>query len=269
MKPVRLNLSPIAAFCGFFAYSYGLVHLARAHWLFELAILLFPLFLLEFFARQGQWQSRTRLLFLESSFVLLCVVSKVSLSNFEGAQETLLNGLFGVFFVFQVGGFLAAQIKKKAYIAAAATSALGVGIAFWFFLGTGLSTSPEGGLLFFGGNAPRLLQAMYVTWFFCIMTTEYADQFPRGSGTLAHFASICVALGSGEFFHARILTAVHLLFLFACFTIQPIKKDLSKEVFFIPGSSSLNNGGRTKTIVGMTFALATWGLAIVLMATGG
>lgn len=74
----------------------------------------------------------------------------------------------------------------------------------------------DGRLLVWGGDAPLALRLYYIAWCVNVLLVD-TRALPALSQAIVHFVSIGVAFGSGEFFHARLLTASHLLILDLCF----------------------------------------------------
>ena len=71
----------------------------------------------------------------------------------------------------------------------------------------------EGRLLVFGEDAPANVMLHYGFWLCGVLFVDYED-FIENSGTQAtHFGSFIVSCLSGEFWHARLLTASHLFVL--------------------------------------------------------
>jgi len=198
-------------FLGTLFYCYGIVHFARIHVAAEALITVaFVVLASRWFRREGEWVSRVRLMLLESFFNLICLLAKVLFLLGIVTQSGLVDNLFAAFFVLQVLGFVVSQLRKKRFAMLPASLAMGVGLAFWYASGSGVSSTPDGALHFWGGDAPLPLRWMYVFWVLGVILIEYRQLLPKATILCAHVASVAVAFTSDEFFHARILTASHL-----------------------------------------------------------
>tara|TARA_Y100001960_G_scaffold50535_1_gene51392 strand:- start:237 stop:527 length:291 start_codon:yes stop_codon:yes gene_type:complete len=51
---------------------------------------------------------------------------------------------------------------------------------------------------------------------------EYRSVLPKLTLAICHIASFVIAIGAEDFFHARIVTASHLLFLSLCFNLKSL-----------------------------------------------
>ncbi|EKK9988832.1 hypothetical protein PP645_004549, partial [Vibrio vulnificus] len=57
-------------------------------------------------------------------------------------------------------------------------------------------------------------------WLLQLLLVEYRYILPKVTILLAHLASLTIALQAEDFFHARIVTASHFLFLSLCFDFK-------------------------------------------------
>ena len=203
-------MSSLLFFIGAFVYSYGIVHFARLHVATESLIsVAFVALAAPWFRRDGEWISRVRLLVVESLFNAIALLAKVFLLLGISTDSSLLDNLFAGFFILQVLGFVVSQIRKRKFSLMPATAAMACGLTMWFLSGAGVHLTPDGALQFWGGDAPIYLRWMYVFWVLGVLLIEYASLLPKATIVLIHLASVAVAFNSGEFFHARILTASH------------------------------------------------------------
>ena len=123
--------------------------------------------------------------------------------------------MFAIFFVFQTGGFIFSQMKKKKYKCLPTSIAMGIALAYWFYNSIGEKTivTANNEVPFWGSNAPLYLQVMYTFWVANVFLVEFRQYLPKTTMYLAHAATMVVALTSNEFFHARVITASHLFIL--------------------------------------------------------
>lgn len=160
-------------------------------------------------------QEIKRILLLESGFNLICVLAITQLIS-----EGVTDSLFIFFFTVQASGFIFVQIKKKAFRSLPSSLCLSVAIAIWIFNGNQTEILDDGLLLIFGSVVPWQLKGIYLAWLTQILLSEYRHVLPKLTILLVHIASLTVALMADDFFHARIVTASHLLFLSLCFDLK-------------------------------------------------
>jgi hypothetical protein len=203
-------MSSLLFFIGAYVYCYGIVQFARIHVAAEAVIsVAFVALAAPWFRLEGEWISRVRLMVVESLFNLIALLAKVFLLLGIATDSPLIDNLFAGFFVLQVLGFVASQIRKRKFGIMPATAAMACGLTIWFLSGSGVQLTAEGALQFWGGEAPIYLRWMYVFWVMGVLLVEYASLLPKATIVLTHLASVAVAFNSDEFFHARILTASH------------------------------------------------------------
>ncbi|EKZ9199836.1 hypothetical protein RFA42_004435 [Vibrio vulnificus] len=157
----------------------------------------------------------TRILLLESGFNLLCVVALLHL-----LPLALMDKAFMVFFVLQAGGFLLVQRRKKAWLSFAVSVCLSFAILVWISQAGQPQVLDSGQLQLFGTAVPWQLKAIYTLWLLQLLLVEYRYILPKVTILLAHLASLTIALQAEDFFHARIVTASHFLFLSLCFDFK-------------------------------------------------
>ena len=203
-------MSSLLFFIGAYVYCYGIVHFARIHVATEALIsVAFVALAARWFRLEGEWISRVRLMVVESLFNAIALLAKVFLLLGIATNSPLLDNLFAGFFILQVLGFVASQIRKRKFSIMPATAAMACGLTMWFLSGAGVHLTSDGALQFWGGDAPIYLRWMYVFWVLGVLLVEYTSLLPKATIVLTHLASVAVAFNSGEFFHARILTASH------------------------------------------------------------
>ncbi|MFC5045161.1 hypothetical protein ACFSTE_16605 [Aquimarina hainanensis] len=203
-----------------FIYCHGIVSLAKASVWFELSITILILLIgLPFFQKTDNFAEIRRLLILETTFNVLCLITKFSPLDIPIWSKTL-DIAFSVFFLLQIMGFIVSQIKKKTWTSIPASIALAISIILWNLSGSGVLITANNEIQFWGGNAPKHLQLIYFLWLLNILLVEYRALLPKLTVVLAHIASFIVAYNSEEFFHARILTASHLFVLNCIFVYK-------------------------------------------------
>lgn len=245
-------------------YCYGILHFARIHVAAEaLVSVVFVALALPWFRLEGEWISRIRLMVIESLFNMIALLAKVFLLLGIATDSRLLDYLFAGFFVLQILGFVVAQVRKRKLSIMPATAAMAVGLTMWFLSGSGVRLTPEGALQFWGGDAPVYLRWMYVFWVLGVLLVEYGSLLPKATILLTHLASVAVAFNSGEFFHARILTASHFFIINFVFLYE--KKGFGGQTYaWMPWLASLTARGdddRWKP------ALVTWLVNIACVGT--
>ncbi|YCO01239.1 hypothetical protein ACB087_09470 [Vibrio sp. VNB-15] len=159
-----------------------------------------------------------RILCLETGFNLLCFLAVSQWISIEHVEKGLI-----VFFVFQSVGFLLVQLKKQAYLSMFISMVLVAAIAYWIHSGTQTTLLGEGKIVLFGEAVPWQLKVIYGFWLAQLLLVEYRSVLPKLTLAICHIASFMVAIGAEDFFHARIVTASHLLFLSLCFNLKSIE----------------------------------------------
>src|SRR5262249_18042094 len=206
---------------------------------------------------------------VETLFNVLCLWVKVSVPPGTAASTSLFDHLFAAFFVLQVGGFALSEWRMRRYDCLAASLCMGVGLAWWFLHGTGTTVTASGQIHFWGGDAPVWLRWMYVSWVTGILLLEQNRTFPKVTIQVVHLASVAVAFSSGEFFHARILSASHLFVLNFVFLYE--SRGWGGEHFaLLPTLSRVIATGpsaeRARRVIGIAVNLVCVGLLVMWMA---
>ncbi|QDO83759.1 hypothetical protein FM037_11595 [Shewanella psychropiezotolerans] len=197
-------------------YATGFYQLAQSSVVITVLITLFlPVLFWPLTRTVENHQEIKRILMLESCFNVICVLA-LTQSISQGATDIL----FVVFFILQAGGFIAVQIKKKAFHSLPSSLCLSVAIAVWIFNGNQTELLGDGNLLIFGSQVPWQLKGIYLAWLAQVILSEYRHILPKLTILLVHMASFIVAVMADDFFHARIVTASHLLFLSLCFDLK-------------------------------------------------
>ncbi|EGQ9889683.1 hypothetical protein NTH45_003690 [Vibrio cholerae] len=187
-------------------------------------------------------QEITRILILESAFNLLCVVALLHIIPFS-----VMDKAFMVFFVFQAGGFLLVQKRKKAWLSLAVSLCLSFAILVWIVQAGQTQLLDSGHLQLFGTPVPWQLKAIYTLWLLQLLLVEYRYILPKVTLLLAHLASLTIALQAEDFFHARIVTASHFLFLSLCFDFKN-REWGGNEFAALPLLGKLHNPNVSKVI---------------------
>jgi hypothetical protein len=195
-------------------YLWGLVHLARLSVWAELGIaVLFPLVILVLGKVKPHSRRTLYLVGIETWFLLMVILSKFSIQYEFPFGNRIAKWGIAVFFVFQIGGFWVTQIRRKklAGFLQSCIGALLILLLFTALPGTH-TQDPDGRFLMWGAEVPAWMMAFYSFWVVNVLFSD-SKRFPYISQVWVHLISVGIALGSGEFFHARLLTACHLFFL--------------------------------------------------------
>ena len=158
-----------------------------------------------------------RILCLETGFNLLCFLAVSQWVSVEYVDKGLI-----VFFILQSAGFIMVQIKKQAYLSALISMVLAAAIAYWIHIGAQTTLLGEGSILLFGEAVPWQLKLIYGFWLMQLLLVEYRSVLPKLTLAICHIASFVIAIGAEDFFHARVVTASHLLFLSLCFNLKSL-----------------------------------------------
>lgn len=217
-------------------YQVGVVHAARLHVLVEIGIALgFPVALaLGRFFRETNPRI-LQLLWFESGYNVLVILNKLALGAELPGAATVVGYGFGLFFVVQVYGFVSFELGERRYVGVAQSLVLGGLIAAWFFTAAdhGGRIDAAGRFLMWGEDAPLAVQIGYAVWVINALACDLNDLHLRL--LVLHLASVTVALTSGEFFHARLLTASHLFCLDLAFQYNRMPpRQVPEDVGFLP-----------------------------------
>ncbi|WP_045496480.1 hypothetical protein [Vibrio hyugaensis] len=158
-----------------------------------------------------------RILCLETGFNVLCFLAVSQWVSIEHVDKGLV-----VFFVLQSAGFLLVQLKKRAYLSMFISMVLAAAIAYWVHSGVQTTLQGEGRIVLFGEPVPWQLKVIYGLWLAQLLLVEYRSVLPKLTLAICHIASFVIAIGAEDFFHARIATASHLLFLSLCFNLKSL-----------------------------------------------
>lgn len=172
-----------------------------------------------------------QLMWFESGYNLIALGNKLALVGGAGAVAGWIGWLFVGFFVFQVLGFLAFEFQEKRYLGMVPSAILGIVIFWWFSQAgdVGGVIDAQGRFLMWGTEAPVAVRAIYAVWLFNAAIGDMNDVYPRA--VVVHVVSVAVALASGEFFHARLLTASHLFVLDLAFGVTRMPSPVLPETF--------------------------------------
>jgi len=213
-------------------YLHGVVAAARVHILFEVGVAVaLPLALAWGGCFKVTNPRIVQLVWFESTYNLLAIVNQLALMAEAPDVARVLGYGFGGFFALQVYGFIAFEIGDRRYLGAVASACLG-GLIFWWLA---TAAAPEGAIdaagrfLMWGEEAPLAIRVAYAVWVVNALACDLNDLHLRL--ILIHAASVAVALGSGEFFHARLLTASHLFVLDLAFQFTRMPSPTLPEDF--------------------------------------
>ncbi|UMM05352.1 hypothetical protein MKR81_24555 [Vibrio campbellii] len=216
-----LVYSPLS--CGLFlilclVYGSGFYLLAQSSvWLTFVLTLMLPVLFWPLTKPVENANEIKRILCLETGFNLLCFLAVSQWVSVEYVDKGLI-----VFFVLQSAGFIMVQIKKQAYLSALISMVLAAAIAYWIHIGAQTTLLGEGSILLFGEAVPWQLKLIYGFWLMQLLLVEYRSVLPKLTLAICHIASFVIAIGAEDFFHARIVTASHLLFLSLCFNLKSL-----------------------------------------------
>jgi hypothetical protein len=196
-------------------YLVGLVELCRQSLLVEAGIsLALPVFCAATGWFRYQHPRLIQLLVIESFYNLMVVGGKLSIAlDMHTANRAVALG-FGVFFVLQLGAFVAFQLKRRSLhgVVQSLTAVLLIGY-WWMGLSEVSNTvDADGRFLMWGADAPLAIRLYYVIWVVNVLLVD-SPIMPWLRTATAHFVSVGLALWSGEFFHVRVLTACNLFVL--------------------------------------------------------
>ncbi|GAB7143914.1 hypothetical protein [Mycobacterium riyadhense] len=162
-----------------------------------------------------------QLFLIESYFMFVAVLSMLAILAGTDQINRYVGYLFFIFFALQTGGFVVDQVKRRSALGIASTIGGASAIFLWGITVAGSSAVIDhaGRFQMWGENAPALIQAIYVVWVIRVLLE--GRPLPKGQCEVppkltdlgAHLSSTAIALLSGQFFFARLLTASQ-LFLF-------------------------------------------------------
>lgn len=220
-------------------YLWGAVELCRKHiWMEALFTVVLPVFAI----RMG-WQEHTlpfqqRLIYLDTLFNAFAVLAKIAIVSDTTWLNAITNYASIIFLMLQFGWYVAFCVNEGRkdertlvdaldgmhWFTAAMASAMFISLvieraeAGHFFYGAQNTLGPEGELLFWGQDAGVMIKLNYVCWQMYVL---FCDDFKQKVSTdgvegymmvpVAQFCSVILAWLSGEFWHARMITGVHLV----------------------------------------------------------
>lgn len=220
-------------------YLWGAVELCRKHiWMEALFTVALPVFAI----RMG-WQEHTlpfqqRLIYLDTLFNVFAVVAKIAIVSDTTWMNHIANYATIVFLLMQFGWYVAFCVNEgrkeertfktaldgmhwfTAIMAATMFVSLVVerAEAGHFFFGAANTLGPEGELLFWGQDAGVMIKLNYVCWQMYVLFCDDFKQKVTAEGLegymmvpVAQFCSVILSWWSGEFWHARMITGVHLV----------------------------------------------------------
>jgi len=203
----------LAILSGF--YCFGLTQAVRGSMLLEVVVsLLLPLFFWAAKSFQYFGPRLLQLVVIESLFNILIILSRASIRYDAVALNEICGWGFVAFFVVQTTGFLVIQLKRKRWHGVFQSALFFGALMVWWWRApmTGVIEDEVGRVLFWGEDAPIALQIFYSIWLINVLLVD-SPYIPKLNFAVVNFASLAVALTSGEFFHVRLLTACHLFVL--------------------------------------------------------
>lgn len=210
----RLAASATAFVAVVALYQHALIALCRRSVLAEVAISLGIPSLFVLTRRLRFIDPRVaQLVFIETFFCVVAITTKLTAGS-SASVQTAVGALFVGFFAMQAAGFVVAQTRRSSPHGVFQTLVLMAMIADWWLHRPNASgvIDPSGRLLVFGVEAPLTVRLGYVLWVSNVLFVQ-TRTLPRLHQALVHVVSVALAFGSGEFFHARLLTACHLFVL--------------------------------------------------------
>lgn len=197
-------------------YCYGFYLLVQSSiWIAFVLTLILPTIFLPLIQPVDNSNEIKRILLLETGFNLLCFFAVSQWISVEYIDKALVT-----FFILQASGFMLVQWKKRAYLSLCLSVFLALAIGFWI-RGSGQTLLlNDGELLIFGKSVPWQLMIIYGAWLTQLLFVEYRHVLPKMTLVICHIASFSIAVSADDFFHARIITASHLLFLSLCFNFK-------------------------------------------------
>ncbi|SKA62432.1 hypothetical protein SAMN02745132_03618 [Enterovibrio nigricans DSM 22720] len=213
---IRTPLSSVIFFVFCLVYGSGFYALVQSSVVITfLLTLAFPVLFWPLVQNVNNSGEIKRILLLESGFNLLCFLAVSLYVSIDFIDAGLI-----AFFTLQSFGFIAVQLRKRAYISVLISVCLTLSIALWIVKGVQTSVGPLAELNLFGVAVPWQLKLIYGAWLMQLLFVEYRHVLPKIALAVAHIASYTIAVLADDFFHARIVTASHLLFLTLCFDIK-------------------------------------------------
>jgi hypothetical protein len=202
-------------------YLYGVLCTSRQQTFWEFLLTMFlPLvsyysFVTPYNLKQSPPRLRS-LILIETSFNVLVVGSKFVIEYWKYEEYMYLNQLFACFFVVQTYGFVENEYRYRKSFSMIRSLSLFAGILLQ--VTTNMQTRDlennlidgQGRFLVFGKNTPFNIMAHYGFWLLGVLYVDYEDSVPNSAIQSTHFASYVISCLSGEFWHARLLTASHL-----------------------------------------------------------
>ncbi len=216
--------------CVTFLYSYGVLVICRENILVQAAItIILPVLFWKLKLFKSTNSRVLELLGIESIFLILAFITKIAINYHLNVLNNIMTYAILLWFALQVLGFFVWQIKRRSASGVLMSTLGGIMIFLWFLSAHGQPNrlSANGNLLFWGVDAPLLLQLYYAVWFVHVVFIDSAS-LPNLRQASMQLASVIIALFSGAFFYARILTACNLFFLDAIFNIT--NKDSSYKL---------------------------------------
>jgi predicted anti-sigma-YlaC factor YlaD len=222
-------------------YLWGLLELLRVHVWIEAAVTIgLPVFVMVSNYQRHTEDYQRKLIALESVFNVVAVIAKVAIETETAFLNTVASYAFLVFLLAQFAYFVGFCIRKgiqeekswremlKGTHYFTAAMALTVFLAVLIqrieaghWGGVDANTlGANGELMIWGGDVGVMLKVNYLFWTFYIllcddMHSKLTKPSIQGYMTLnvAQLCSVGLSMLSGEFWHARMVTAVHLVVL--------------------------------------------------------
>ena len=220
-------------------YLWGAVELCRKHiWLEALFTVALPVFAINLGWADHTTKHQRKLIYADTSFNVIAIVAKIAIASNYPMLNAVANYCAILFLLLQFGYYVAFDIKLglteersrrdalngmhwfTAVMAATVFVSLVVerAEAGHWFLGAENKLGPEGELLFWGQDAGVMIKINYLCWQMYVLFCDDFKHKVNGQGVegymvvpVAQFCSVVLAWWSGEFWHARYITGVHLV----------------------------------------------------------
>ncbi len=198
------------------AYAQGFYTLVESSvWVGFFLTLALPVLFWSFVKPVNNARELKRIFLLETSFNVLCfllLTEIIGLGSFDIGMK--------VFIIAHTVGFLYVQWKKQAHSSFFLSAYLAISIYLWLASGKETYLNESGSIILFGTSVPWQLIVLYCAWVLQMLLVEYKWVLPKLTLLITQTASIAIAIYADDFFHARIVTSSHLMFLSLCFHMK-------------------------------------------------
>jgi len=192
-----------------FTYCHGVLAVARKGIIWEAMISVLYPFCCCFIKSPDQLVSR--LVITESLFNMLCLLIKIVHTLHLKELTSKMRPLFIGWCCIQLGGFIVARAYKGMSLTLF-PHLLMAGMFFFILRKHNVPTvDTQGRINMVAEESAWMMPVAYAFWFINAHFVDKEDSFPHLAFSVLQSSSILVAAYSGEFWHARLLTASHLI----------------------------------------------------------